>query len=214
MAITKLVLAAGVCLGLLIPLEAQRHLGPKDRDTILDAKLDPGFSSTTLNRVVFLPLTNEIDYPEGSVILVQNFLGAMHQKHPEINIVAPEEAKQLIQDQKLTNDYRAFLGNYINTGVPTLPFLETLGQAGHFDGVLIGRILSFGVNRELNSFGGITWSKNRAVVGMEITLLRTKDGRQLWWGTHGVQGEKNETVRDLAKVVGDVFAVYFGRTPY
>lgn len=33
----------------------------------------------------------------------------------------------------------------------------------------------------------------------------------MWWGTHGVQGEKNENVRDLAKVVGDVFGTYFGR---
>ena len=193
---------------------AQRRLGPKNRDTILDARLDPGFTSTTLNRLILLPFGNELDFPEGAMILAENLLGAMRQKHPDIVIVAPQEAKQLIQDQKLSNEYRAFLGNYATTGVATKSFLESLGRTGGADGILLGRILGFGVLRQTTTFGGISWSKNKAMAGMEIALLRTKDGRELWWGTHGVQGEKNENVRDLAKVVGDVLGTYFGRPPY
>jgi len=192
----------------------QRRLGPKDRLTILDARVDPGFASTPLSRLIFLPFANELDYSEGAMILAENFLNAMRQKHPDITIVGPQDAKQLIQDQKLGNDYRAFLGNYQNTGVATMPFLEALGRTGQVDGILLGRILGFGVVKQTTQFGGISWSRNKAIVGMEITLLRTKDGRELWWGTHGVQGEKSENVRDLAKIVGDVFGAYFGRTPY
>ena len=192
----------------------RRRLGPKDRDTILDARLDPGFASTALNRLIFLPFSNELDYPDGAMILAENFISAMRQKHPDVTIVAPEDTKQLIQDQKLSKDYRTFLGNYMTTGVATMPFLEALGRTGRVDGILIGRILAFGVIKQTTYFGGISWSKNKSVVGMEITLCRAKEGRELWWGTHGVQGDKSETVRDLAKVVGVVFAVYFGRLPY
>jgi hypothetical protein len=192
----------------------QKRLGPKDRDTILDARLDPGFASTTLNRVVLLPFGNELDFPEGSMILAENFVAAMRQKHPEIVIVLPQEAKQIIQENKLSADYRAFLGNYATTGVATKSFLETLGKTAGADGILLGKILGFGVVRQVTTFGGISWGKNKAMVGVELALLRTKDGRELWWGTHGVQGDKNENVRDLAKTVGDVFGTYFGRPPY
>lgn len=192
----------------------QKRLGPKNRDTILDSTLDPGFASTSLNRLIFLPFVNELDHPEGAMILAENFIGAMRQKHPNITILAPQGAKQLIQDQNLSDEYRAFMGNYANTGVATMSFLAALSKSGQVDGVLLGRILGFGVIKQTFVFGGFSWSKNKATVGMEITLLRTKDGRELWRGTHGVQGEKNENVRDLAKVVGDVFGVYFGRLPY
>ncbi len=220
MATKRTLLMATACLVLIAAVSfGQRRLGPKNRDTILDARLDPGFTSTTLNRVIFLPFANELDFPEGAMILSENFLGAMRQKHPNITIVAPQDAIRLIQDQKLSNDYRAFMGNYRNTGVATMSFLEALPRNGQVDGILLGRILGFGVTKQttvLNStaFGRISWSKNKAMVGMELTLLRTKDGRELWWGTHGVQGEKNENVRDLAKAVGDVFGVYFGRMPF
>jgi hypothetical protein len=148
------------------------------------------------------------------MILAENFISSMRQKHPDMTIVGPQEAKQLVQDQKLGNDYRTFMGNYVNTGVATMPFLQALGRSRSVDGVLLGKILGFGVMKQYSTFGSIVWSRDKAVVGMEITLLRTKDGRELWWGTHAIQGDKKENVRDLAKIVGDVFGAYFGRLPY
>jgi len=196
----------------------ERRLGPKDRDTILDARLDPSYASTPLARVVFLPFGNELDYQEGAMFLAQNFVSEMRQKHAEMAIVPPHETSELIRGSGLAEDYRVFLGNYINTGVATQSFLQALGRAGKVDGILLGEVLGFGVKSDkysmITSFGVITWKKNRAFVGMEIKLLRAKDGRELWWGAHGVQGEKNENVRDLAKLVGTVFATFFGRVPY
>src|ERR1017187_9284139 len=102
-------LAAATLVSIAVVSSAQKRLGPKNRDTILDARVDPGFASSALNRLIFLPFGNELDYPEGAMILAENFLAAMRQKHPDIVIVAPQDAKQLIQDQKLNSDYRAFL---------------------------------------------------------------------------------------------------------
>ncbi len=209
-----LLFTATILVSIAVVGSAQKRIGPKNRENILDARVDPAFSSATTNRLIMLPFGNELDYPEGGMILTENFIGAMHQKHPEVVIVPPTETKQLIQDHNLTMDYRAFLGNYATTGVATKGFLEALGRVGNADGILIGRILGFGVVRDTVTFGGISWGKNKAMVGMELSLLRTKDARELWWGTHGVQGEKGENVRDLAKVVGDVFGTYFGRPPY
>ncbi len=193
---------------------AQRRLGPKDRETILDAKLDPGFASTKLSRLIFLPISNELDYPEGAMILCEVFIAAMRQKHADITIVSPEETKKLIREHGLSEEYRRFSGNYLTSGVATLPFLEALGRVQAVDGILLGRIHAFGVVKRTRDVLGVRWSRNRALVGMDLTLLRGKDGRQLWWGAHAVEGDKNETVRDLAKIVGDVLATYFGRVPY
>lgn len=209
-----LLLAIATLVSIAALSSAQRRLGPKDRDVILDSRVDPGFASTPLKRLIFLPFGNELDFPEGGMILAENFLASMHQKHPDISIVSPQDAKKLIQDEKLGADYRTFLGNYANTGVATMPFLQALGRTGQADGILMGRIVGFGVVKQSTQWAGFSWSRNKAIVGMEITLLRTKDGRQLWQGKHVVQGEKNENVRDLAKTVGEVFAVYFGRVPY
>lgn len=188
--------------------------GPKDRLVIRNARVDQSFASTPLNQIIMLPFANELDYSDGSMILTDNFIAAMRQKHPEITIIGPQEAKQIIQEQKLGTEYRTFLGNYNNTGVATTPFLQAIARARPVDAIFLGKILGFGVMKQYSSFGGISWSKDKAVVGMEVTLLRTKDGRELWWGTHAIQGDKNENVRDLAKTVGDVFGAYFGRLPY
>ena len=127
MAARPIWLAMAVVVMTAIVSSGQRRLGPKNRETILDARLDPGFASTSLSRVIFLPFGNELDYSDGAMILAENFVGAMRQKHSDIVIVTPQEAKQLIADQKLSSDYRAFLGNYATTGVPTMSFLEALG---------------------------------------------------------------------------------------
>ena len=210
---TSLALAACV-LSITAVSFGQKRLGPKNRDTILDASLDPGFASTPLSRIVFLPFVNELDHPEGAMIMAETFIGGMRQNHPNISILNPQSAVQMIQDHKLGDTYRAFMGNYANTGVATMSFLTALPQSDKVDGVILGRILRFGINNNTVVFGGFSWTKSKATVGMEIMLLRTKDGRELWRGIHGVQGTKNENVRDLAKIVGDVFGRYFGRVPY
>jgi hypothetical protein len=193
---------------------AQKRLGPKTRDTILDARVDPAFPTAGMVRLIFLPFANEIDYPEGAMILAENFIGAMRQKHPEISIVSPQDTKKLIQDEQLSSEYQTFEGHYLNTGVATMPFLQALGRTGKVDGIILGTIRAFGVSTQITTWGGWSWSKDRAVVGMGLTVIRTQDGRDLWSGTHVVQGEKNENVRELSKVVGDVFATYYGRPPY
>jgi hypothetical protein len=197
---------------------AQRKLGPNDRDVILDARLDPSFSSTSLTRVALLPFANELDYQEGSMLLAENFIAEMRQSHPEVAVIAPEDTRQLISEQKLADDYRVFAGTYVNTGVATVPFLQSLGRVGRLDAILMGQVLRYGVLTDRyqlgTKFGIITWSKNKAVAGMELRLLRVRDGRELWWGAHAVEGQKDENVRDLSKAVGHVFAAFFGRLPY
>lgn len=215
----KALIAAALLLMFAASVAAQnRKLGPKDRDIILDARVDASFMSTPLAKVVFLPFSNELDYSEGADVLAQNFIAAMHQNHPEIEINGPEVSRKLIGDLKLTNEYRSFSGNYMNTGVFTTPFLQALGKAGKVDAVLLGRILAYGAQRErraiITGFGTITWNRDRAVAGMELTLVRVTDGRELWRGAHAVEGAKNENVIDVSKAVGSVFATFFGRRPY
>jgi hypothetical protein len=212
-------LVAAACCALVVTVGAQnRKLGPKDRDTILDARVDASYTSTPLSSLVFLPFSNELDYAEGADVLSQNFIAAMQQKHPDIKIKGPEETRQLIKDLKLANDYRSFSGNYTNTGVFTTPFLQALSKPAKIDAVLLGRVLAYGAQREtravVTGLGTITWNRDRAVAGMELTLVRSSDGRELWRGVHAVEGAKNENVIEVSKTVGTVFASFFGRRPY
>lgn len=215
----RVALLAAVLLTVVVPLQGQsRKLGPKDRDVILDARVDASFASTPLARVIFLPFSNELDYSEGADVLSQNFIASMRQKHPEIEIKGPEESRKLIADLKLANEFRSFSGNYMNTGVYTTPFLQALGKAGKIDAVILGRVLGYGAQRErralITGFGTITWNRDRAIAGMELTLVRTTDGRELWRGAHAVEGAKGENVLEVSKAVGAVFASFFGRRPY
>lgn len=210
----RLTILFSMCLTMLPAANSQVRRRPKNRDVILDARLDPAFSSTPIKKLALLPFGNELDYQEGAMMLAENLLGSMRQKHPDISIISPQDTLQLIKDQNLFNDYKRFLGTYINTGVITIPFLESFGRTGQFDGILMGKIIAYGVLKETKQFAGFSWGKEKAVVAMEIMLLRTKDGREMWWGTHGVEGQKNENVKDLARIVGDVLAIYFGRLPY
>jgi hypothetical protein len=215
----RTIIVAVACCSFVTATGAQnRKLGPKDRDVILDARVDASYASTPLSSLVFLPFSNELDYSEGADVLSQHFLAAMLQKHPDIKIKGPEESRKLIQELKLANDYRSFSGNYLNTGVFTTPFLQALSKSAKVDGVLLGRVLAYGAQRETRAMvtgvGTITWNRDRAVAGMELTLVRSSDGRELWRGVHAVEGAKNENVIEVSKTVGTVFAAFFGRRPY
>ncbi|MCC7007281.1 MAG: hypothetical protein IT184_00535 [Acidobacteria bacterium] len=219
--LTSLVLPPAVIVGVAVAVLAAQQpvrLGPKVRARILDSKVDPSFSSTTIKRVLLLPFANELDYPEGAQLLEANLLSEMQRTTPDLTIQSSQATLQLLRERNLSERYRLFVGNYLNTGVATTDFLVELGKVGQADGILMARVLEFAERttrtRISTGFGIIQWSRSRAVVGMDLRLLRTRDGRELWWGVHAMQGERVETVRDLARGVGEVIARYFGRPPF
>jgi len=211
----------GVVFGLLAAGSAdaqRRRLGPKDRDIILDAKLDQAFASTNLKQIAFLPFGNELDYQEGAMILGGQFLDAMKQAHPELIVRTQEETVKAIADLGLAGAFRLFKGTYLNTGVATTSFLKALGTGLGIDGVVIPNVLAYQASSTTSDIatpiGVITYNRTRALVGMEIKLLRASDGRQLWWGLHAAEGQKDENVVSVSKVIASVIAQYFGRLPY
>lgn len=215
--------AIGCLLALLVAiggnlLAQKRRLGPADRTRILDARLDPAFATAGLKRLALLPFSNELDYPEGAMVLSENFVGQMLQKHPDVAVVGPLDVAQLLKQHALTDEYRTFIGNYLNTDVATTVFLQQFGRAAKIDGIVIGRVVAYSVlteSKDINTLlGVVTLTRNKAVVGMQLRVFRTTDGRQLWSGLHAVEGQKDQNVVDLAKIVGDVFAQYYGRLPY
>jgi len=107
-----------------------------------------------LNKLVFLPFVNELDYPDGAMILAENFIGSMRQKHPNITILAPQGAKQLIQDQKPQRSLPGFHGAInATTGVATMSFLSALLRMAKLM-ASSWTDLGFGVIRETTVFGG------------------------------------------------------------
>lgn len=210
--VAALAIAAGT-------LHAQRRrLGPADRTNIIDSRVDQAYTSTTLKQLLLLPFGNELDYPEGAEVLAENFVSEMKQKFPDLVVRPPLESVQLITSLGLAEQFRLFRGTYLNTGVVSSAFLQALGKGGKVDGLLLGRVLAYHAtstrNEVLTPIGTFTFDRNRAVVGMELQLLRGSDGRELWWGIHAVEGNRNENVISVSKTVAEVVARFFGRRPY
>jgi hypothetical protein len=52
------------------------------------------------------------------------------------------------------------------------------------------------------------------VVGLEMALYRTTDGRSIWSGKDLITAQNQEKLQQAAQVISEVFGRFFGRVPY
>jgi hypothetical protein len=52
------------------------------------------------------------------------------------------------------------------------------------------------------------------LVGAEMALYRTTDGRKIWYGKDVINAGKKERMPEAAALLSEIFARFFGRTPY
>jgi hypothetical protein len=192
---------------------ASRKLGPDTLKSIREAKLDPTFQTTKLDRIALLPIANAAQYKEGASIISKNFVSQLSQLHAEYKFLPPDETMNFISTSGLNDEFNVFLGDYLASGTARKDFLDNLRTKLQIDAVLVGHITRWGEIWEVGQFLGKPVRRKVNVVGLDMSLYRTTDGRRVWYGRDLIAANKNK-MPEAAQALSEVFARFFGRTPY
>jgi len=190
------------------------------KEPILFAKVDPAFSTTHIETIALLPLSNGVEFEEAAWVIYENLIAKFRNKYPTYNIIPPDEIMKKISASNLSDDFNVFLGDYNNTGVANPDFLIKCRKILNVDAVFFGKIIAYGSYLEekksflgsLLGLGKMFSTKNR--LGIRLSVFRGKDGRLIWEGTHIVKGTSKMGLSDLAEALSEVIANYFGKRSY
>ena len=214
----SLMLAMSALLGAFANAQSNpsRKLGPATASSIQEAKLDPAFQTTKLDRVALLPFANTAQYKEPAAIISKKFVSQLSQLHPEYKFVPPDETINFISTSGLNDEFNVFLGDYLASGTARTDFLDTLRNKLQIDAVLMGHITAWGERMMPMILRGRVLARTMKVhlVGVDMSLYRTSDGRKVWYGKDLIQAKNQAQLPEAAEVISDVFARFFGRTPY
>ncbi len=193
-----------------------RKLGPATANSIQVATLDPAFQTSKLDRVAVLPFANTARFQDAASIISKNLVSQLSQAHAEYKFVAPDEMMNFISTSGLNDDFNVFLGDYLASGTAKAAFLEGLRSKLKIDAVLVGQINAWGdtnvpVKKLAN--GKVITHKMR-LVGVEMSLYRTTDGRRIWYGKDLIAPPNQARLQEATEVISNVFARFFGRVPY
>jgi hypothetical protein len=204
--------------GLLLPtstISAQgRKLGPDTAKSIQEAKLDPTFQTTRIERIALVPLLTTGDDKDAVVIISKNLVAQLSQTHPEYTVVPPEEIMNFVTTSKLDDQFNMFFGDYSSAGTLRQDFVDVLRGKLRVDAILLGTITAYG---EAKSTGRITkWipGKKNNVIGLEMGLYRTSDGRRIWSGKDAIATTQSDDLSRAAEAIAEVFARFLGRRAY
>jgi hypothetical protein len=118
-----------------------------------------------------------------------------------------------ISTSGLNDEFNVFLGDYLASSTARKDFLDSLRTKIQIDAVLVGHITKYGEITEFATFLGMPGRRKVNVVGMDMSLYRTTDGRRIWYGRDVIAANKNK-MAEGAQALSEVFARFFGRTPY
>jgi hypothetical protein len=191
-----------------------RKLGPETAKSIQEATLDPAFQTTKLDRVALLPFANTPQYKEAASIISRNFVSQLSQLHAEYKFIPPEETMNFISTASLDDQFNVFLGDYLGSGAARQDFLSTLRDKLQIDAVFVGKITNWGKTKVIRTLLGRPYEATTYLVGMQMSLYRTTDGRCIWSGKDLIDAQKENQLQQAAQVISNIFARFFGRTPY
>ena len=194
--------------------EQIRRLGPATAKSIQQAKVDPAFQTTKLDRVALLPFANTAQYKEASSIISKKFVAQLSQLHAEYKFVPPDETMNFITTAGLNDEFNVFLGDYLASSTARKDFLDNLHNKLQIDAVLVGHITEWGEKKVTVMFLGKPQVRKMILVGVDMSLYRTSDGRRVWYGKDVIAAQNKGKMQEAAEVISEVFARFFGRTPY
>src|ERR1035438_6967268 len=92
----RMLMAMLALLGVLANAQSiqSRKLGPATASSISEAKLDPAFQTTKLDRIALLPFANTSQYKEPAAIIAKKFVSQLSQLHPEYKFVPPDRSEE------------------------------------------------------------------------------------------------------------------------
>lgn len=191
-----------------------RKLGPETKNSIQEAKLDPAFQTTKLDRIALLPFANTSQHKEAAAIISKKFVSQLSQLHAEYKFVPPDETINFVSSSGLNDEFNVFLGDYLASSTARKDFLDSLRNKLQIDAVLVGHITAWGESKVRVTFLGRPAIRKVHLVGVDMSLYRTTDGRRVWYGKDLIAAQNEGKLQEAAEVISEVFARFFGRTPY
>lgn len=186
-----------------------RRLGPDTARSILDARVDPAFQTTKLDRVAVAPIANTIQFRDGARLVSKSLVAQLAQLQPNVKLVPPDELMNFVSSSKMDDAFNVFLGDYLEGSVRP-DFLGALKLKLQVDAVLLGRMTAYaGVAIDPSKCG-----RGGRDVGLQMGLYRVSDARRIWYGEDCITALRVDDLQDAAGVIGEVFARFFGRLPY
>lgn len=209
----------GISLGLLLngvnaSAQQSRRLGPDTAKSIQEATLDPTFQTTRIERIALVPLASDGDAKDAATIVAKNIVAQLSQIHPEYKVIPPDELMNFVTTSKLDDEFNMFFGDYSSSRTVRQDFVNILRDKLQVDAVFIGTITAYGQTKSTGGVRKFIPGKKDSVVGLEMGLYRTSDGRRIWFGKDSIAAKQADDLPRAAEAIGEVFARFVGRRAY
>ncbi len=157
----------------------------------LNTYIDPSFDAGSVESLALLPsLSPSLSLSETRE-LTRRVAQGINQRSPNVRVLGPTEAAQLLNDAGLEDAWATFLINYDNSGVTDREVLRSVGDALDVDAIVQGGML----NVYQGDGGGDAYSesKSQTRVTVRFTMFDTRSGLLVW---EGISDGTKETTAD------------------
>ncbi len=147
----------------------------------LNTYIDPGFDAGSVESLALLPSLNPSLAPSETRELTLRVAQGIDERSPNVSVLGPVEAAQLLNDAGLADAWATFLITYDPSGVPDREVLRSVGEALDVDVILQGEMLN--VYQVDGGGEGNSGGKGQTRVTVRFTMLDTRAGRLVWAAT-------------------------------
>ena len=157
----------------------------------LNTYIDPSFDAGSVESLALLPSLSPSLTPSETRELTRRVAQGINQRSPNLRVLGPTEAAQLLNDAGLEDAWATFLINYDNSGVTDREVLRSVGDAMDVDVIVQGGMLN--VYQGDGRGDGYSESKSQTRVTVRFTMFDTRSGLLVWEGISDGRSAKLST---------------------
>jgi hypothetical protein len=147
----------------------------------LNTHIEPGFNAGSVESLALLPSLNPSFAPRETRALTLRVAQGINDRSPNVRVLGPVEAAQLLNDAGLDDAWATFLITYDPSGVPDKDVLRSVGDALGVDVIVQGEMLN--VYQVDGGGAGNSGGKGQTRVTVRFTMLDIRAGRLVWAAT-------------------------------
>lgn len=162
----------------------------------IDTYSDASFSKESIRSLAILPIRNARLVPSEATTLNRRLVQGINGKGPNLQLIGPTEANDIINENNLVDLYTQFLQSFATSGIADKSKLKEIGNALGADAIFQAEIM--GVEQRDGQFG---WSVAKSEITVRATILDTKTGRLLWEASAAGKARSATTLADAPPMV-------------
>ncbi len=137
--------------------------------------VDPAYSSESINSLAVFPMRNARFAPNEAREISRKFAATINAKNPEIKTLTDDRIVELLNDKNLSDEWSAFIDNYISSGVIDANVLSRIGNALSVNAIIQGEI-----DNVFKMDGSVGESKGTTKVTIRYFMMSVRSGKILW----------------------------------